>query len=500
MLTILHTNDLHGHVESWEGWEGDLAGRRVGGFDYLAGAIARARTDVGEDRVLLLDAGDAVGDTMVAAETQGRAVLQLMSALRYDALCLGNHEPDFAWQHVRQIARASSLPLLAGNVIDERTGEPAFEPLLVRRVGGVQVGVLGLAYPNTPFTTAADHVQGLRFDADSAGVVRRYVPQMKARGAELIIVLSHLGLSADRKLARAAEGIDVIVGGHSHNRMHEPMRVGDTLIVQAGAHGSDLGRLDLEVAERRVVRSSRALVTLDHEHVTPDADTARRMESILSPLRPRLDERLGTAVAPIVRAQTLAGQEPRRRDAQSPADSLFADILRAETGSDIALLPGVGYGVAIPAGPITVGGLRNLVPHASKVVTLELTGAQIRRVLEQAIENTLSDDPKTKVGGMIQVSGIRFSYDPGAAGFSRLREVHTGSAALDEGHAYRVATNTMLAQGGHNYAAFREGRARREHDSQFETIARWIRRRGDVRPPDDVRISAIGRTAREHRD
>ena len=136
------------------------------------------------------------------------------------------------------------------------------------------------------------------------------------------------------------------------------------------------------------------------------------MRELLASHQQALQEPVGVAGDWLVRAQTLAGQEARKRDQESPADSLFADILREETRADVALLPGVGYGVAIPPGPITAAQLRQLIPHDGRVFTMQLAGAQIRDILEQSVENTFSDDPATKVGGMIQVSGIRFRFDP----------------------------------------------------------------------------------------
>ncbi len=473
-IVLLHTNDIHGHITAWRGWEGELAGKSVGGFDRLAAAVEKERAQAGADRVLLLDAGDAIGDTMLADLTQGAAVLECMAALGYDAMTLGNHEPDFGVATLRRYLGEGKVPMLAANV-RENGGNFATQ-FQIKEVGGVKVGLLGLAYPNTPLTTAPKNVEGLAWEADSAAVVRRLVPKMRAQGAELIVVLSHLGLGADKTLAEAVPEIDVIVGGHSHNRMERALAVGSTLIVQAGAHLSDLGVLELAVEAGQVTAHQRRLIPL-----TGPADPAMtaRIAKIRKPFAAQLDESLGEAAEPIVRAQTLAGTDARQRDEQSPADSLFADILRAKTGSEIALLPGVGYGVAIPAGPITAEMLRNLVPHDGKVVTMTLTGAQIREILQQAVENSYSNDPQRKVGGMIQVSGLRFTHD----------EKRVLEDSLDPSRTYRVATNSMLAQGGHRYRTFRDGGDRAEQGGQFQTIADWIKTEKRVNAPTDERIS-----------
>ncbi len=474
MITILHTNDIHGHVTEWRGWEGDLAGKTVGGFDRLATAVKQARTRAGEANVLLLDAGDAIGDTMLADLTKGRAVLDLMASLHYDAMALGNHEPDFSAATLRGYIAEAKVPMLAANLRAEN--ELIARPYLIKEVAGVKVGLLALAYPNTPLTTAKKNVERLEWESDSAAVARRFIPQMRGEGAELIILLTHLGLGADQKLAAAVPGIDVIVGGHSHNRMKHALRVGSTLIVQAGAHLSDLGVLELRVRDGKIAGFERRLLPLTGAR---DPEVTKQIEVLRKPFAEQLEESLGEATAPIVRAQTLAGDDPRQRDEQSPADSLFADILRAQTRSDLALLPGVGYGVAIPTGPITAESLRNLVPHESKVVTMRLTGVQVRAILAQAVENAYTSDPLRKVGGMIQVSGLHFTHD----------QTKVLEDSLEPARVYRVATNSMLAAGGHRYGTFLDGKGQEEQGSQFQMIANWIKTQKTVHTPDDVRIS-----------
>jgi 2',3'-cyclic-nucleotide 2'-phosphodiesterase (5'-nucleotidase family) len=480
---------MHGHVEPWVGWEGSLAGRPVGGFDRLAAAIRRVRSEVGETNVLLIDAGDAIADTMVASETQGQAVYELLERLGYDAMALGNHEPDFGSNRVEKLSAEGKIPILAANVTLQATGDPFCRPYLVKRVGPVKVGILGLAYPNRSLTTAPKNVAGLTYRRDSAAVVREHIPKMRDEGAEAIIVLSHLGLGADLELAEQVPGIDVIVGGHSHNRMTQPTRVRDAAVVQAGAHCSDLGRLDLVVENGRLREVRRELIPLDHATVPSEPDMAEAMRNVLDPFRPKLDEVIATAAGPIVRAQTMAGQQRRKRDAESPADSLFCDILREETGCEIVMLPGVGYGVAIPAGPITASALRNLLPHDSGVVTCTMTGRQVRNTLEQAVTNTFSEDPRTKVGGMIQISGLQFTYDPARS--PAVRQVKVGEEPLDDDRHYAVVTNSMMAQGGHNYREFLQAQDRRERGRQYEIIANRMRAQGTVSVPPLGRIRKV---------
>lgn len=485
-LTILHTNDLHGHLEPWDGW-GELEGRRVGGLDRVATVVKRVRAEVGARKVLLLDGGDTIGDTMIAARTEGRAIVSAMNAIGYDAMVVGNHEPDFGPQALAERMREARFPVLAANIVKSATGQGFATPYRIFEVNGVRVGVLGLAYPNTAITTARKNVAGLSF-RDSIETAREFVPRMRAEGAALVVVLSHFGLSSDEQLAQQVPGIDVIVGGHSHNRLQQVRRAGDTLIVQAGAHGSDVGRLDLEIENGRVVAHRRELILLDNERVAADPETAALIKASMRPHAHEMEQTVGKAALTIARAQTLGGDAPKPRDEQSPADSLFADIIREATATEVAILPGVGYGVALAPGPIRAADLRNLIPHESKVVTMTLTGAQIREILEQSLENTYTKDPRTKVGGLAQVSGLVFVYRPDAPKGGRLQDVRVGGRALEVGREYRVATNSLAAEGGHNYTVFQAGKNKRELQAQYELVRTAMGSRSTITPPQDVRI------------
>lgn len=487
-LTILHTNDIHGHLEGWRGWERELDGQGVGGFERLAAVISEARASSTPGSVLLLDAGDTVGDAILAVRTEGRAVIEAMNAVGYDAMVVGNHEPDFTAEKLRARIGEARFPVLAANITRRSDGEPFTRPYIVRDVNGVRVGILGLAYPNTPLTSPRKNVEALRF-SDAVEAAREYLPRLRREGAQVVVALTHLGLGADQELARKVGGIDVIVGGHSHNRMQEAARVGRTLIVHAGAHGSDLGRLDLTLENGRIVGHRRTLLPVTGG--PRDPAMAQLVGRLGAPHEDEARAPVGRAATLIARAQTLAGQEPEKRDAESPADSLFADAIRETTGAQVAFLPGLGYGVALQPGTITAAQLRNLIPHDSAVWTMRLTGAQIREVLEQSIENFSAREPSKKVGGMIQVSGLEFTYDPEAPRNQRVLKVSVGGRALEPGERYTVAVNALLAEGGHNYAAFERGTDRREAGKQYEMVRAWIGRHGEVSAPPPGRIVAL---------
>jgi 2',3'-cyclic-nucleotide 2'-phosphodiesterase (5'-nucleotidase family) len=468
--------------------EGELTGKTVGGFDRLAAAVKSIRQNA--EHVLLLDAGDAIAGSMISKETRGEAVIKLMNSVGYDAMAIGNHEFDFGEERLSALIGRARFPVLAANIRVKSTGGLFTRPYIIRQLGPLKIGILGMAYPNTTLTTAQNNVINLEFE-DAAPVANRFIRQMRDEGATIVIVLSHLGLGADVQLAKAVPGIDVIVGGHSHNRMAEAKRVGDTLIAQAGAHGSDLGVLELTFEGARRAGSTDHLVTMDHALIEADSDVTAELAGLTAPLLPK-NAPVGQGGDWLIRAQTLTGAEPRLRNQESPVDALFADIIRKSANVDVAFLPGVGYGVGIPPGSISTAELINLIPHESYIFIMEMNGAQLLEILEQSIENVYTGDPAEKVGGMIQVSGLAFTYDPQGRPGAHVGSALVNSLPLDTRERYRVATNSLLAEGGHNYRTFRTIRDRSDLGSQFEMIKNWLRVHPGITTPPAGRIKQTG--------
>lgn len=487
-ITLAHVNDTHGRHRPFPvapgnataqtgdpGREAQSFARRgqVGGYAAMATVVQSLRSRHGAGNVLLLHGGDAFGDDLLGNLTRGEATIQLMNALGFHFLALGNHDFDYGAQRTRELQAIARFPMRAANVT-EAGGRPFLgDPAQIFQVGPARVAVLALGYHNTDQTGSQENVRGLGFSSGIAAA-RDRVPLLRDR-ADVVVVLSHQGSRVDRELAGSVPGIDIIIGAHSHDAIFPPERVGGAWLVQALSDGAALGELTLTLdSRRRLTGVVGRMHTLWSDEVPADPAVAALIERLRAPHRAQLETVIATAAERI----------GRRYRSESPFDVLTGDILREHTGADIAFLPGVGYGVSLEPAPVTREALAALLPHPTKAATVMLTGRQVLEVLEQSARNQQPEDPMDRVGGLVQSSGLRWTVDLTRPAGQRIRDVRVGAAALDPARSYHVVTNESMLKGLHRYRAFEAGR---EHlvleQSVTELVEAALKRRGTVRAP-----------------
>lgn len=487
-VTILHTNDFHGRHAAFEVAAGDATAQtgdygrdhiefdrsgRIGGFPALATAIAERRRALGPDNVLLVDGGDTFSDDLLGNLTKGEAMIRLMNAVGYQFMALGNHDFDYGFERTRELASIARFPMRGANIVERATGAAVFgDPTLVTTIGGVKIGLLALGYHNTHLTGDRDNVRALEF-TNGIETALRLVPELRRR-ADVIVVVSHQGTKVDRKLLQEVQGIDLVVGAHSHDLISPPERVGAGWLVQAMSDGTMLGEVTLSVRDGKVTGVTGSVHALWADRISVDPEAAALVATLRAPHRAELETVLATA----------ADRIGRQYKSESPFDKLVGRILRDETGADVAFLPGVGYGVSLVPGPITREGLATLLPHPSKIATLTLTGAQIREVLEQSATNQAPDDPLAGVGGLIQTDGLAWSADLKRPRGQRVENVRAGQDPLDPGRRYRVVVNAGMLGGIHNYETFARGEEVNKLDRTVtELVETAFRKAGTVRAP-----------------
>jgi len=427
-IRILHMNDFHGFATAHKSYGSDEA---QGGLAYLA---ARAEKLRAEKPTLFLAAGDMIQGNNWANLFQGKSSIEAMNAMNFDAMTAGNHEFDFGLSTLKERIGEANFPVLGANVI----GLNVLKPYIVKNIDGLSVAVIGIVSDDTAITTHPRNVQGLEFLSPEE-TVEKYVRELREKN-NVIVVLSHAGFSADSELAKKVNGIDVIIGGHSHTKIDKPVFVGKTLIAQAFEHSKALGVIDLTVKKDGITQSTSRL-----EPIKPVGEENKSIKSIIAKYQERVETLMNDTVGATL--VDLDGTNVRLRETN--LGNLIADIMRNTSGADVAIINGGAIRTSIRKGPIKISDVYANVPFDNYIVAVKLTGQQIREILEHGVSAV-----EEKAGRFPQVSGLRFTYNRSAPKGSRVKEVFVGNKELMTDREYTVATNDFLAAGGDGYKAF----------------------------------------------
>ncbi len=461
-ISILHTNDMHGTympflttTDNATAQTGD-AGRdtlitfdkaaRIGGFAYLAGAVKNVRKEKGADNVLLVDGGDTFSDDQLGNLTKGEAMIRFMNGVNYDLMALGNHDFDYGLQRTRELQQMATFPMRAANITDDNTQQPVFgEPYFIKETNGVKVAILALGYRNTPKTGNPDNVKGLTFKVGQE-VAQKYVPELRKK-ADIVVVLSHEGTAVDYKMAREVAGIDLIIGAHSHDILEPRTKIGQTYVVQAMSDAAVLGETELIIADDKLVDVKTHHHWLWNEQLQPDAAILALIGEQRKPHLDKLQEH-------VVESKAVIG---RQYKSESPFDKLVGNLLLEGFKGDVAIMPGVGYGISFKLGPVTSEEVYKLLPHPSKIVTLTMTGQQLKQTLEQAAKNLKPVNKLEAVGGLIQTAGIHYEMDLTKPTGQRISKVQIKNQPVNDDQNYRVVTHNGLLTGLHNFDEIGKG-------------------------------------------
>jgi sulfur-oxidizing protein SoxB len=429
-LTILQINDTHGYLEPHPElfWHGDTAQYRPsGGYARLLTIFRQVRQER-PGAVIALDNGDTFHGTFHAVDSRGQALVAPVNLLGLDAWTA---HWDFAYgpDRLRALAAQLNHPLLASNCYQIDTGALAFPAFTVIERGGVRVGVIGIAATIIDKTMPAHFSTGLRFtlgNEELPGHIRRL---REREHVDLVVVLSHLGFPQDVKLAADVAGIDVLLSGHTHNRMETPVRVNGATIIQSGCHGSFIGRLDVALSGAPVVGVRHQLIRVD-DSVPADAEMHRAVELVVAPRRQMLSEVVGRTDTALNRSTFL----------EATTDNLLLQAIAEAADTDIAFSNGWRYGAPIPPGPVTVNDLWNIVPPNPPVSLAELTGREMWDMMEENLEHTLATNPYQQMGGFLKrCLGVTIYIKVENPAGSRIQEFFVNGEAIEADRRYPVA-------------------------------------------------------------
>jgi S-sulfosulfanyl-L-cysteine sulfohydrolase len=431
-LTILQCNDTHGYLEEhpeviWDGAE--VRTKIMGGYARIQAVFHEARADH-PGAVLALDNGDTLHGTFAAVHAKGRDLIPLLNALDFDAMTA---HWDFAYgpDRLRQLASELRYPILAANATHKQSGAPAFPAFRVLERGGLRIGVIGIAAVVDKMMPP-EHGEGLAFtfgEQELPVLIGRLRQQERV---DLVVVLSHLGFPQDVKLASAVEGIDVLLSGHTHNRLYEPVRVNGAILIQSGCHGSFVGRLDLDVEAGKIAGCRHRLIPLDHT-VQPDREMHAQVDAALAPHRQMLQTVVGNTDRLLHRATSLS----------APMDDFLLAAVARAAETELAFSNGWRYGAPVPPGKVTMNDLWNIVPVNPPITTLEMTGDELWTMMEQNLESVFSPDPFKQMGGYVKrCFGVNLGVKIENPAGRRIQDCFVEGRLLDRSRRYRVASIT----------------------------------------------------------
>lgn len=472
-LQILTVNDFHGALQ--ENGKNPGAAKLV---EFLN--KARSKNAAG---TLVLSAGDMFQGSPDSNLLYGKTVVDIMNYAGFDAMTLGNHEFDWGVDILRKRMSQSSFPYVCANIFDKHSGKRVdfVRPYVILERKGVKIGVIGIATPETAIKTNPRMIADYTF-ADPATVVSTLVPELKKQGADIVVVLTHLGSFRQNngtiageaaQLAVQTSGIDAIVSGHSHQEVYG--KLNDIPIVQALYNGRAIGEIELiyNAGTHEVIHSSSSVLYLPTQELQEDAGAKEIIDTAQKEIEPIKNTIIGKTVRPL--------SHDRYQMGETVLGQWVTDVMRQAVHADIAFANIGGLRTGIAPGVITMGSLYESMPFDNTLCVVEMSGSQIIKVLEYGLLNT-------KIG-MLQYSGLHIKYPSSL-------ENKQFSVTLDNGRpfcldkSYKVVINDFMAAGGDGYTMFSEGKNIRDTGILVrDVVADKIRRQKVVDVTGDNRFS-----------
>jgi len=419
---------------------------RMGGYAHIATLVKQVRAER-PGRTLLLDGGDTLQGSATSLWTNAEDMVQTINQLGVEVLA-PHWEFTFGIGRVKEIfgdkdKRGSFKgEFIAQNVMDVSwgpPGEPVFKPYVVRELGGARIGILGQAFPYTPISHPQRFMPDLSFGIRDEQAQKWVDELRKTQKVDAVVLLSHNGVAVDLKMASRVHGIDVILGGHTHDGIPQPIKVGQTLVINSGCHGKFLSRLDLDVQKGRVAGFRFKLIPVLSSHIPADPEMAALIEKIRAPYAARLAEKLAVS-------DTLLY---RRGNFNGTFDEVILEALMKRYDAQVAFSPGFRWGISLlPGQTIT---LEDAYTHTALTYpntwSREMTGAEIKTVMEDVADNLFNADPYYRQGGdMVRVGGVSYAISPGRKLGERISDLRIGGAPMEADKRYRVAGWASMAE------------------------------------------------------
>ena len=417
---------------------------KVGGFAHLKTLVDKVRGS--RPGSLLLDGGDTWQGSATSLWTNGQDMVDACIQLGVDVMT-GHWEYTLGADRVKEVVnndfKKAAVEFVAQNVVTNDFGDQVFKPYVMKQLNGVDVAIIGQAFPYTPIANprylVPDWSFGIRDDS-----MQKWVDEARAKGAKVVVVLSHNGMDVDIKMASRVTGIDAIFGGHTHDGVPQPVEVknakGVTLVTNAGSNGKFLGVMDFEVKNGKITGWKYKLLPVFANLLPADANMDALIKKIRAPYESRLNEKLAVTEDFLYRRGNFNGT----------FDQVILDALMEVKGADAAFSPGFRWGTSLlPGDVITMDRLMDQTAITYPFTTLNnMTGETIKNIMEDVCDNLFNADPYYQQGGdMVRVGGIHYSVDPTQKIGQRISNMMLKGEPVDPNKIYKVAGWAPVGEG-----------------------------------------------------
>lgn len=417
----------------------DLAKKfgKMGGIAHIKTYLDSVRKERGSENVLFLDSGDTWQGTGVALKTGGEAIVKAQNYLGVDVM-VGHWEFTYGKERVRELIEMLDGKFISQNVVgddpfDDEYEELIFEPYTIENRNGVKIGIIGQSFPFTSTANPKEFTEGWSFGL-RLETLQEYVNELRdEHDVDCVVVLSHDGFSVDQEVARTVHGIDFILSGHTHDPSPKPITINGCAIVIAGSHGKYVGRLDIEVKDKKVVDYEYKLVPMASNLIPADAEGEKLVEELYAPFATELNEVLGKTKNILYKRDTFF----------STFDQLINDAILDEMKCDISFTPGYRWGTTVLAGEDIL--MDNVYEMCGvtypDVYTFELKGDRIAKLLEDIADNVFNANPLYQQGGdMSRLGGATYSIAVGNKAGERISKLQIGGKPIDLNKTYIVSS------------------------------------------------------------
>ncbi len=491
-ITILQTADIHGQLFEHDElfWRQDsIIFKRLGG-------LARVKTIFEEERsknpegTIILDGGDLIQGSAIAALTKGEAFAPIVKAMGYDFLIPGNWEVVYGKQQMIEVLKEYDTPVIAANMYDDQTGESIFPPYIVKTIHGLKIGFISYNDPEIPVRQNPSFSKGMRLDPILSNLKELITELKDEQKVDYLFLVTHIGISKQFDLANdpVLKKVDYILGNDTHERIRKPLQGKYAKVTEPGAFGSFVGKLTLTVKNGKVIRESYDLIEVDPERYKPDSELSRIIDKELQTYAASLSTVWGYSTTPLYRDFVV----------ENPMDNFITDAAQWKTGADISISNGFRFSPPIATSvngkiPITESNLWNMLPVNEKVKISKVTGKQLRNWLEKELNNVFAQRSEERFGGwLVRFSGMEITFYANREKGKRIASIKVKGEPLDESRSYTVSACRREGEPDNMLCRIPDTKDPQIMDYTIhDAVKEYLKYKGTVAPVRDGRARAL---------